>query len=225
MRMVRQRRAPRVQHRHEADAGAQMPARGRDLERGLRRRLEQQIVDDGLVGVGNVGDRRRQGVDNMEVRNGKQLRLPLGEPLACCCTLTLGAVPVAAAVEGDHGVSARSVLAARNMPAERRCPAALDRTHHLHLATADVPLVGFTPRGAVIAENVRDLQSWTLHDPRPLRRRRLLLPGLGQRAQIVERAHHAGDHARGHARVARCRLQLVVSEQRLDGTNIHTAIE
>ena len=71
MRVVGERGAPGVQHRHEADASAQMPACGRDLERGLRRRLEQQIVDHRLVGVGDVGDRRRQRVDNMEVRNGK----------------------------------------------------------------------------------------------------------------------------------------------------------
>src|SRR5271165_1533517 len=53
-----------------------------------------------------------------------------------------------AAVVADDGVPARSVLAARNMAAERRCSAAFDRRHHLHLAEADVPRVGATPRGA-----------------------------------------------------------------------------
>jgi len=59
MRMVRQRRAPRVQNRHEADASAQMPACGCDLERGLGRCLEQQIVDHRLVLIGDVADLRR----------------------------------------------------------------------------------------------------------------------------------------------------------------------
>src|SRR6202795_3369830 len=124
MRVMRQRGTPRVQHRHEADAGAQMPARGR----------------------------------------------------------------------------------------------------HLHLAEADVPRVGATPRGAVVAEDVRNLQSWTLHDPRPLRRRLTLATSsgpltwvlgrrLGKLPQLVERAHDAGDHAGRNTRVARCRLQLVVSER------------
>src|SRR5450631_3462566 len=62
------------------------------------------------------------------------------------------------------------------------------------------------------------------HDPRPLRRRLTLATSsgpltwvLGQRLgklpQLVERAHDAGDHAGRNTRVARCRLQLVVSER------------
>jgi hypothetical protein len=49
-------------------------------------------------------------------------------------------VPVAAAIVGDDGVSALLVLAARNMPTERRRAAALDRTHNLHLAEANTNL-------------------------------------------------------------------------------------
>ena len=41
--------APGVQHRDEANAGAEMLGIGRDGERGLGRGLEQQIVDHGLV--------------------------------------------------------------------------------------------------------------------------------------------------------------------------------
>src|ERR1700675_2833278 len=172
----------------------------------------------------------------MEVRNREQLGLALDQPLACRCPLALRTMPVAAAVVADDGVPARSVLAARNMAAERRCSAAFDRRHHLHLAEADVPRVGATPRGAVVAEDVRTLQSWTLHDPRPLRRRLTLATSsgpltwvlgrrLGKLPQLVERAHDAGDHAGRNTRVARRRLQLVVSEKRLDCTNIHPAIE
>ena len=56
-------------------------------------------------------------------------------------------------------MTARAVLAARDVSAECRRPAALDRTHHLHLLEADVTAVGITPRAAVIAEDVRDLQT------------------------------------------------------------------
>ena len=70
-------------------------------------------------------------------------------------------MPVAARVIGDLGMAARWVLAAPDMPAERRCAAALDRTHHLQLVEADMPAIGLAPRRAVIAENVRDLQSWS----------------------------------------------------------------
>jgi hypothetical protein len=66
-----------------------------------------------------------------------------------------------AAVIGDRGVGA--VLAARDMSAERRRAAALDGAHHLELEQADVTAVGMTPRGPVVSEDVRDLQSWTGH--------------------------------------------------------------
>ena len=60
-------------------------------------------------------------------------------------------------------MAAGLVLAARDMTAERQRAAALDRTHHLHLVEADVARVGNTPRRTMVAEDVRDLQSWTRH--------------------------------------------------------------
>jgi hypothetical protein len=66
------------------------------------------------------------------------------------------------------------VLAARDVSAQRRRAAALDGAHHLELEQADVTAVGLTPRGPVVAEDVRDLQSWTGHVG-PLRRRLVLL--------------------------------------------------
>ena len=59
-----------------------------------------------------------------------------------------------------------AVLAARDVPAERRRAAVLDRAHHLQLAEADVTAVGLTPRRAVVAEDVRDLERWSGHNRR-----------------------------------------------------------
>ena len=75
-------------------------------------------------------------------------------------------MPVAAGVVGDLGMAACYVLAACDMAAERRRAAALDGTHHLQLVEAHMPAVGLAPRWAVIAENVRDLQSWSSHGRR-----------------------------------------------------------
>src|SRR5712664_4504527 len=75
-------------------------------------------------------------------------------------------MPVAAGVVGDLGMAARRVLAACDMPAERRRATALDRTHHLQLVEAHMPAVGLTPGGTMVAENVRDLQSWPSHGRR-----------------------------------------------------------
>ena len=41
--------------------------------------------------------------------------------------------------------------------------ATLDGAHHLELAWAHVTAVGVTPSRAMIAENIRDLQSWSSH--------------------------------------------------------------
>src|ERR1700687_2359115 len=66
----------------------------------------------------------------------------------------------------ERGMPARRVLAARDMAAERRRTTALDRTHHLQLIEAHMPAVGFTPSRTVVAENVRNLQSWSSHGRR-----------------------------------------------------------
>jgi hypothetical protein len=75
-------------------------------------------------------------------------------------------MPIAAAVVGDGRVRTRVVLAARDVPAERRRAAALDCTHHLQLVEADATAVGLTPGGAVVAEDIRDLQSRARHTRR-----------------------------------------------------------
>src|SRR6516162_4475926 len=75
-------------------------------------------------------------------------------------------MPVAARVVRDLGMAARCVLAACDMAAERCRATALDRTHHLQLLEAHMPAIGLTPRRAVIAEDVRDLQSWSSHGRR-----------------------------------------------------------
>ena len=63
-------------------------------------------------------------------------------------------------------MAARRVLAARDMPAERRRAAALDRAHHLQLIEAHMAAVGLAPSATMVAEDVRDLQSWSSHDRR-----------------------------------------------------------
>jgi hypothetical protein len=70
-----------------------------------------------------------------------------------------------------------AVLAARNMTAKRRRAAALDRAHHLELGEAQMAAVGFTPGGTVVAEDIRNLQSWTGHCARRLSRQSSLDAG------------------------------------------------
>ena len=80
-----------------------------------------------------------------------------------------------------------ALLAARDMAAESRGAAALDRRHHLELAEAHMAGIGPAPCRAVAAEDVRDLQRWTRHDSRASGGRFGVLLELARDA--IERAH------------------------------------
>ncbi len=82
--------------------------------------------------------------------------------------------------------------------------------------------VGATPSGPVIAEDVRDLQSWTGHGWRRLRRR-VLAPN--EWGELIERAHHLTQHFAGDVRITRRRIKLRMSQSHLDQTDVHTLLE
>src|SRR5579859_5332371 len=143
--MMRHGTSPRVQHRGEADLHTEaLGVRGNRQQR-LGARLEQEVVDDGLVMVGDGADLRRQREYDVEVRHPQQLGGARLQPLPRLRSLALWATAIAAAVVGDDGVLACLVLTARNMAAEGRRAAALDRAHRLELAEADMAAVGATP--------------------------------------------------------------------------------
>ena len=105
--------------------------------------------------VGDVGDRPRQGEDDMEIGHRQQLGSAVGEPLLGSGSLAFWAMPIAAGVVRDAQVCA--VLAAFDMTAQRRCSAALNRRHDLELAEAGM---GGTPSRPAVAEDVRHLDRW-----------------------------------------------------------------
>src|SRR5215468_6154845 len=100
---------------------------------------------------------------------------------------------VAAGVVGDLGMAAGRILAACDMAAERRRATALDRTHHLQLLKAHMGAVGLTPGKAVIAEDVRDLQSWSSHGRRCFAGGALL--SAARRAQTLRGALDLGNQS------------------------------
>jgi hypothetical protein len=104
-----------------------------------------------------------------------------------------------------------AVLAARDVSAEGCRATVLDGAHHLELEQADVTAVGMTPRGPVVAEDIRDLQSWTGRVD-PLRRRLVLLL-WHQWREPVQRAYDFTDDVGGHIGVARRGIELGMSEQ------------
>ena len=163
MRMMRERRAPSVQHRRDADLGAKMLGIGGNGEHGLRRRLEQKPVDFRLVLPGDGADRGRQREHDVVIGQGQKCGLAVRQPLSRSRSLALRAMPVAAGVVTDDGVAA--ILASRNMAAKLRRAAGFDSGHRFQLAEAQMPGVGLAPGGAVAAEDIRNLKRGTRHGP------------------------------------------------------------
>src|ERR1700746_356756 len=67
VRMVGQWRSPGVEHGGKPDAGAEVLGVGRDSDQGLGGNFEQQVIDDRLVVIGDIGDWPRQGEDDMKI--------------------------------------------------------------------------------------------------------------------------------------------------------------
>ena len=135
-----------------------MPGVGCDSDQGLGGGFEQQVIDDRLVVIGDVGDRSRQGEDDMEIRHGQEIGLAVGQPFLGSGGLALWAMPIAAGVVSDAQVGA--VLTALDVPAQRRCSAALDRRHDLELAEAHMAGMRGTPSRPAAAEDLRHLDRW-----------------------------------------------------------------
>ena len=153
--MVCHRRSPCVEDGGDADAGAEVLRVSRDRHHRLRRRAEQQIVDDRLVLQGDVRDLGGKREDDMEVADRQQVGFALGQPGARSGALAFGAMPVAAAVVGNAPVSA--VLAGIDVAAECRRAAVLDRRHDLELGQAEMTGLSGTIAGSFSSEDIGDL--------------------------------------------------------------------
>jgi len=75
------------------------------------------------------GDGRRQREHHMIIRHRQQIGLARGQPFLRRSALALRAVPIAATIVRDLAV--RALLTARDMAAEGRSAAVLNRRHHL----------------------------------------------------------------------------------------------
>src|SRR6202048_4453972 len=122
--------------------------------------------------------------------------------------------------QGDSRIGA--VLTARDMAAERRGAAALDRRHHLEVAEADMAGIGTAPCRAMVAEDIRNLQRRARHARRASGGRLVLLDLADE---MIERAGGVADRSGGNLRVARRRVELGMSEQHLDHANIDVLLQ
>ena len=125
---------PSVQNGEAADPGAQPARIGGERRHGVGGGLEQDCIDDSLILEGDLGDRRGQGEDDVEIGNGQEFGLAVRHPLRPRLSLALWTVTIATGVVGDPRDA--TGVAGFDMPAERRCPACRNRTHHAPLDTS-----------------------------------------------------------------------------------------
>jgi len=140
---------------------AKMLGIGGDGQQRLGRGLEQQIIDLPLVVPGDLGDRCRQGEDDMMIRHRQQLCLTVGQPVARSRALALRAMPVATAAVLDLRVL--TIVTAHDRTAEPCRAAGFDGRHYLELVEADMAGIGGAPCRTMVAEDVRNLESGPKH--------------------------------------------------------------
>ena len=121
VRMKMQVLTPGMQHGKEADGGAEMSGVAGDGEQSFRSSLKQDGIDLSGVLKCQATDLLWKREHDVEVRNGQQLRFPVGEPLGASGGLALGASAIATRVEYFDEMSAPVALI--EMTTQDGCPA------------------------------------------------------------------------------------------------------
>jgi hypothetical protein len=163
MGMVPKRLSPGVQHAEEANLGAQMFWIGGYLAQRLRGRLEQDVVDHGLVLKGDDLDLLGHGEHDVEVGYVEQFRLTVLKPFGSCEALTFRAAVVATRVISETLMTA--IAAPLDMTAESGGAATLDRDHGAPPAGGQRRAMMITERRPELAEHVRHFQPFPGHGP------------------------------------------------------------
>jgi hypothetical protein len=99
-----------VQHGEEADGGAEVCGVGGNGEQSFGSGLKQDGVNPSRILKCQAADLLGEREYDMEVGNGQQLGLPLGEPLGAGRGLALGATAIATRVEYFDAMSAPVAL-------------------------------------------------------------------------------------------------------------------
>src|SRR5207253_9263668 len=118
-----------MEHAEETNLGSQVAWIAGDLQQSCSTGVKQQVIDQPFILQGERSQFPRQREDDVHVAGGQQLAFPRLEPAQASVALTLGAVPVAARVVRDDGMSAVRALIA--MSTQRGGSAACDGEQHL----------------------------------------------------------------------------------------------
>src|SRR3546814_7351542 len=132
--MMGKRGSPCMEYGGDADPGTEMLGISGDREHRIGRGLEQQIIDQRFVMIGDGGDLGRHREHDVEVADREKVGLAGLEPGARGGAVASWTVPVAPAVIRDPPVSA--VGTGLDVTPERGSAAMLDRRHDIELMQA-----------------------------------------------------------------------------------------
>src|SRR3984893_2243135 len=153
---------PGVEHTEETDLGAEMLGIASDLEEGFGTGLQQQMVQDFLVLQSERRQLMGQGEDNMNVTRRQKFLATCFKPTVASVGLTLGAVPVAAAVVGD-GRTVPAVGALIAMPAQGSGATARDGSQHFEVLPGDPLAASFNECVSSCVTQIRHFEWRPVH--------------------------------------------------------------
>src|SRR6516162_7062681 len=101
MRMEIELLAPAMQDTEETDLRTEVFWVASDFEKGFRAGAKQEIIEDLFILQHQGSQATWQTQDDVQVARGEQFSLTRRDPAFPCGSLTLRAVPISAAIEGE----------------------------------------------------------------------------------------------------------------------------
>jgi hypothetical protein len=159
---------PSVQHGKEADGGTEMPGVRGGGEESFRSSLKQDGIDLSGVLQCQATDLLWKREHDVEVRNGQQLRLPVGEPLGASGGLALGTVAITTRVEYFDAMSAPGALI--EMTTQDRSPAVANVSERFPVLARQDRVPARQEIGWMSAEDMGQFQPMRFHSLGGIRR-------------------------------------------------------
>ena len=153
---------PRVQDAKETNLCAKMFRVSSDLEKRLRHRAKQEVIEFDLILQDQRVQFMRQSEHDMKISRRQQFLLSGSDPTLTRLRLTFWTVAITARVIRD-GLVATASRAGIDMTAKSRCAATYNGLHHLQLLKTDSALMTVDEVAALRAKDVGHLHGGPGH--------------------------------------------------------------
>jgi len=152
--------APTVQYAEKTNLRTEVLV-ARDFEKGFRAGAKQEVVEDLFILQHERSQATGQGEDHMEIARGEQFSLTRRDPPFACGRLTLWAVPISAAIEGDGAIPAAGALI--EMTAQCGGTTARHGQQHFDMLPTKPMAVSFDERISCSADDIGHLERRPAH--------------------------------------------------------------